>query len=364
MTGLASRASIKRDIGTAPSGAEATPSSAGTRSVPASDARAVVVSRLSGGLGNQLFQYAAGRSLAQRSGARLILDASVFTLPQERRRFALAPYPIGAEVAWDGYPYEPITPLVTFPRPGHVPVGSYSLFDRLVYRLSRGRGRVEKAIRTIYTHVDRARGRTPGLVVFSHRTFDYDPEFARFGPGTYLVGYWQSFRYFVEASDAIGAELRLPGEPDPGNAQWLARIAQRNSVCLHVRRGDYLLPPHDAQHGVCSPAYYRRAMRAVEERVSDPHFFVFSDDLSWSRQQIAGTNVSFVDANAGDAAHEELRLMSACRHHIIANSSLSWWAAWLGRHRDQVVVAPDPWFTAAGRTPDLYPERWMVVPRD
>jgi hypothetical protein len=321
-----------------------------------------VVSRLSGGLGNQLFQYAAGRSLAERSGSRLILDVSIFSLPQERRRFALDVYPIDADVVADGYPYEPITPIVRFPRPQHVPVAPYRLLDRVIYRLSRGSGALDKAIRTISSRIDRVRGGT-GLTVFNERSFDYDPEFASLDSRTYLVGYWQSPRYFSDARDTICRELTLSRQPNDQNAQWLRRIARGNSVCLHVRRGDYLLPEHFAQHGVCSPDYYQRAMRAIAERVGDPHFFVFSDDLSWSRQHISGSNVSFVDANSADAAHDELRLMATCRHHIIANSSLSWWAAWLGQHGDQIVTAPDPWFAVAKRTPDLFSKRWIVLPR-
>src|SRR6202008_3427836 len=107
------------------------------------------------------------------------------------------------------------------------------------------------------------------------------------------------------------------------------------------------------QHGVCSAGYFARAMRLVRERVENPTFFVFSDDLAWCRQYVTGADVAYVDANSSDAAHDELELMAACRHHIIANSSLSWWGAWLARTDGQIVIAPKPWFTRKADTPDL-----------
>jgi hypothetical protein len=333
-----------------------------TRVSQADDAP-LVVARLSGGLGNQLFQYAAGRSLAQRSGARLILDATAFKLPQERRSFALDAYPIDAEIRRDGYAYEPVTPTVKFPRPADARERPDTLLDAVMYRLAKNGGAADRIVRTLWRLGERASG-AAGLSVFAERGFDYDGTFARLGGRTYLVGYWQSPRYFADARALICRELALPSAPSRSNAEWLARIAQTNSVCVHVRRGDYLRPEHFDQHGVCSQGYYGRAMELIGQRVSSPQFFVFSDDLAWCRAHIAGPNVAFVDANGTDAAQDELRLMASCRHHVIANSSLSWWGAWLGAHADQIVVAPDPWFGTRTKTPDLFPPTWIALPRD
>jgi hypothetical protein len=104
-------------------------------------------------------------------------------------------------------------------------------------------------------------------------------------------------------------------------------------------------------------------MRLIAECVEEAHFFVFSDDLAWSREHVTGENLSFVDANPVEAAHDELRLMASCRHHVIANSSLSWWGAWLAHHAGQIVVCPDPWFSARKQTPDLFPASWIALPR-
>jgi hypothetical protein len=323
----------------------------------------VVAARLNGGLGNQLFQFAAGRSLAARSGARLILDATVFTLPQERRKFALSPYAIDAKAIFDGYAYPPMRRLVRLPRPAGQDRPSVGLVDRILYRMGKGGDVVRNTTAAVAASVRRVTGRQPGLRVFVETTFDYDPAFMRLGAETYLDGYWQSARYFTGVGDVIRRELALPYAPNAANARWLDHIRATNSVCVHVRRGDYLMVDHFAQHGTCSAGYYARAMRLITERTERPQFFVFSDDLAWSRRHIAGEAVSFVDANPADAAHDELKLMASCRHHIIANSSLSWWGAWLAQHENQIVVGPDPWFSARKQTPDLFPPGWISLPR-
>jgi hypothetical protein len=105
-------------------------------------------------------------------------------------------------------------------------------------------------------------------------------------------------------------------------------------------------------------------MEYIRRTARDPKFFIFSDDPGWVRENLVAPDSAVVDANGPGAADEELRLMSSCRHHIIASSSLSWWGAWLGESATQIVIAPDPWFATARPTPDLLPERWLRIPRD
>jgi hypothetical protein len=305
-----------------------------------------VVACLFGGLGNQMFQYAAGRSLAVRTGARLVLDATGFTLPQARRTYALEGYALAAEARFDGYRHPPRLSAVQFPAPQRS-----AWIDRAA-RLLRARN----------IPIGRAVGKN-AFSVFNERSFDFDPRFSACGAQTYLVGYWQSERYFSEIADLVRRELSYRRAPDAANAQWLKRIRAANAVCVHVRRGDYLLAAHFKHHGMCSADYYRRAIRLMRERLERPQFFVFSDDRPWCREHL-GDDAVVVDANRPEAGQDELRLMAACRHHVIANSSLSWWGAWLAGSAGQIVVAPTPWFTHRSETPDLFPAAWMTLPRE
>jgi hypothetical protein len=309
--------------------------------------RTSVVAYLRGGLGNQMFEYAAGRSLALKTGSRLVLDATTFTLAEQRRVYGLEGYPLSAEVSFDGYAYPPVQPVVRFP---------YVKRPRWIERAA------DFARETIGPIGRKARERT--FSVFAEHSFDFDPRFCERGPQTYLVGYWQSERYFADIAGLVRKELTYRPAPDATNAQWLARIRAANAVSVHVRRGDYLLPVHFEHHGVCSADYYRRAVRLIRERVENPQFFLFSDDWPWCREHLADSDMVLVDANSPGAGQDELRLMAACRHHVIANSSLSWWGAWLAAGSGQIVVAPKPWFTETPQTPDLFPVGWVTLPRD
>ena len=306
-----------------------------------------VCAYLYGGLGNQLFQYAAGRSLAARVGAPLILDASSYRRAGERRRFALQGFAIEADVVDDG---SPPFPAIDAPANSIIAPLRRWIGDKI---------RLRAASKKCADRHDRAR-----FPLFRERSFDYDPRFSKLAAPISLVGYWQSPKYFASIAPTIRSEIRLKAEPTGENARWLEAIRQSDAVCLHVRRGDYRQASRMRLHGLCSMAFYARALAHMRERIENPRFFVFSDDWAWAREHFADSGMVQVNSNGPDAASEELRLMSACRHHIIANSSLSWWAAWLGGKAGQIVIAPDPWFTQARPTPDLFPEGWSRLARE
>src|SRR5579871_1494045 len=247
-----------------------------------------VATHLLGGLGNQLFQYAAGRALADRLGAGLVLDATAFRTGYCQRPFELDRYSIQATVARRGFRKGP--------RRGPV-------------QLPDSAGPVERALRLAGSIVGRNgdRGlRRPRLDVFIQKGFDYDPRFAAIAGSTYLAGYWQSYRYFESSAETIRREL-LPPPPPPGaNRDWLSRIAATNAVCVHVRRGDYLLARELRVHGLCSPEYYEKAMRRVADQLQQAEFYLFSDDHQWCRENFHGAGIHLVDANGPDAAVEDL----------------------------------------------------------
>jgi hypothetical protein len=297
-----------------------------------------VAVQLLGGLGNQLFQYAAGRALARRLGARLVLDCTSRYV--QFRPIVLDRFTIDAEIVRDA---------AGRPRRRY-----FRLPGTLGRRLTDSFHDYLPTIYQINGHSFRVFG--------ERRLFTYDPTFETLSKSTYLIGYWQSYRYFEDAADQIRREIRPTHPPSEANRMWLSRIEEGNSVCLHVRRGDYLGGNADSPV-VCGRSYYDGAMQYIGHFVTAPRIFVFSDDIPWCRSAFAGWDVAFVDSNGPDDAIDDLRLMAACRHHVIANSSLSWWGAWLAHHPGQVVIAPQPWLPGADSDRDLLPTHWIKLPK-
>jgi hypothetical protein len=194
------------------------------------------------------------------------------------------------------------------------------------------------------------------------RSLRFDPEIFDIAGDVYLDGYWQSERYFADIEEILRREFILQVDPDPLTF-GLCKLAHAvESVSVHIRRGDYILNPVTRRfHGTCPPDYYGRAARYLADKLKDVHFFVFSDDPAWVRENLSlDYPVTYVTHNGPDKGHEDLRIMTHCKHHIIANSSFSWWGAWLGRHPGKIVVAPLKWLVdEAIQTGDLIPSRWI-----
>ena len=285
-----------------------------------------VTVRLLGGLGNQLFQYAAARALALRYGAELRLDLSHYE-DDGKRRYELGAYPIAARIATP----EELAPFGT----REPPTG---FLGRIMQRLR------------------------PPPNVYREAHFHYDEKLAAQRPPVYLDGYWQSERYFADAAAQLRQELSPQAPLEPENARIAAAIDAATAVSLHVRRGDYVTDSHtNAYHGVCSLDYYRAAVALIRQRVPDAHLFVFSDDHDWTRENLAlDLPTTYVTANPPDRGFRDMQLMTRCRHHVIANSSFSWWGAWLNPAPDKIVVAPARWFAAGDNdTRDLVPSAWV-----
>jgi hypothetical protein len=181
----------------------------------------------------------------------------------------------------------------------------------------------------------------------------FDPRLLAAPDETYLVGYWQSERYFADVADQIRAELSLPDPPSGQNRTVAEAIQAGPSASVHVRRGDYV---GSSTHPVCSRDYYQAAMAELRERLTDPQFFLFSDDPKWCRDHLASRNDVVVAHNGPGSEHEDLRLMSMCDAHVIANSSFSWWGAWLGKPGP--TIAPRRWFADDRDASAIVPERW------
>ena len=283
--------------------------------------------RLVGGLGNQLFQYACARAVALRRGVGLVLDLRDLSRGAAHATFGLDQFAISANVGQ----------VSDLPPARDKPI-RYTLWRAGAMRPSFLR--------------ERGLGLNPAVLGASD--------------DSYLHGYFQSERYFRDVAATIREDLRITAVPKGENARWLDQIrSEPRAVSLHVRRGDFVESAKgQAAHGTCDVAYYQQAVAAIRDRTGiDPLLFVFSDDPAWARDNLkAGAEMVVLGHNPPAAAVEDMRLMGTCRHHVIANSSFSWWGAWRNPHPDKIVVAPSRWFADPKLdNPDICPPEWLRI---
>jgi hypothetical protein len=272
----------------------------------------MIIVALKGGLGNQMFQYAAARNLCLRLNTALKFDLS-FYKSNMNRQYRLSLF---------GIDYPSVSTL-----------NRNSLFLLNKLRISKWQFYFEK-------HVE------------------FNQSFHQFKNNTYLDGYFQSEKYFLENAGIIRNEFVFPSFVNP----WINNMDQDDTVSIHIRRGDYISNPETfATHGTCSIAYYHLAMDYIKSKLKNPWFFVFSDDMDWVKKKFMPEgNVSYIDQKYTDL--EEMYLMSTCRHQIIANSSFSWWAAWLNKNPEKMVVTPEYWFNNPVLLKnDIVPENWIKM---
>lgn len=270
----------------------------------------MIITRLIGGLGNQLFQYAVARHVAERQHTDLKLDIRGF------ETYALHTYALGAF-----------------------------------------------AIHEYYATIDDVRKVMAIHTVEENKEFVFNPAVLDSPADAYLTGYWQTEKYFSSIQDIIRTECTVK-TPQRGRDKVLAEeIAMCESVSIHIRRADYVTDSQtSAKHGTCTAQYYESAIAAVAARVNSPRFFIFSDDTMWAKANLkCAFPLTFIDHNGPDKNYEDLRLMSQCRHNIIANSTFSWWGAWLNTHAGAIKIAPRKWLNNDWDTRDVIPETWMRI---
>lgn len=182
----------------------------------------------------------------------------------------------------------------------------------------------------------------------------------------YLYGYWASHNYFKDIEDTIRQEFTFKNQLDERNSRILGEIDNSNSVSLHIRRGDYLAPGN-TELFVClgNTNYYQEAIKIIEDRVMKPKFFIFSNDMEWVKSNFKiNAEVVYVDSNEGEDSYKDMLLMSSCKHNIVANSSFSWWGAWLNKNKDKIVTIPKKWVNMTGIDDDkmeVFPENWIKL---
>jgi hypothetical protein len=198
-------------------------------------------------------------------------------------------------------------------------------------------------------------------VYFAESGMNFHSSFFSLPSNVYLEGFWQCERYFTNIRSVLLKEFTPKNQFNLANAELLSRINSVNSVAVHIRRGDYVTNPQASKfHGILPLSYYERAIKLIEEKIGNPEFFVFSDDQEWVKLNFKiPYPVHFVEKNQGKDAVFDLALMAACRHNVIANSSFSWWGAWLNTNPLKIVIAPHRWFADSSvSSADLLPSSW------
>lgn len=303
----------------------------------------MIVVRFLGGLGNQMFQYAIGRSLSLKHEEELRLDTSFYTYDHfwtTKREFRLNHFSISGNVF----------------QKNRISSSLLSLFCQTSWKHP-------STVHTMYNRVFRCVPYpTCGLLYVHERIAESHPEFLECSD-VYLDGNWQSEKYFQENAQQVREDFQIITSPSPENQKWIDFISTHNSVCLHVRRGDYVTDPFVGKRhmGTCSLDYYSRAIDYLSDKVDDLVFIVFSDDVPWVREHLhIPYPTYYMDHNDGSTDYEDMRLMSMCDHFITANSSFSWWGAWLGTSEDKIVVCPEKWYADETKV-DIIPNYWVKM---
>lgn len=290
----------------------------------------MIIVRLIGGLGNQMFQYALGRRLADGLRVPLKLDVTPFR-SYVLHRYALWALNIREQLATDRE--------ISCARVGRFPT-------------------VRRRLRRV---LPRAATESPRVVL--EKAFRFDASVLDAADGSYLEGYWQSDKYFSPVEERLRVEFSVRSPLGGRDLAIAEKMQEGNSVSVHVRRADYVSDPTRVL-GTCDEGYYAQAFEYLGERIEQPKFFVFSDEPDWARTHLRiPLSKTFVCHNDARRNFEDLRLMSLCRHHVIANSTFSWWGAWLGANPSKIVVMPKRWFPDRDpdETTDIRPASWIAL---
>lgn len=293
----------------------------------------MIITRLNGGLGNQMFQYAAARRLAEVHGTPLKLDISKYASGNDKRAYGLGHFNIIEEFATSA---------------------DVRGFKR--YQESK-----KPVIGFLYNAVFADSGR-----YIEARSRDFEPRIIEAGGDVYLDGFWQSHKYFEDISGILLREFTLRDSRSNAftAAEHAIRDAGSNSVAVHIRRGDYAPDKESGRRHTALPvSYYHNAFKEIKKHAQTPHYFIFSDEPEWAKKNMLFSDkATFIADICNLTDYEELLLMAACRHAVIANSTFSWWGAWLNPSTEKTVIAPREWYNKVDFNPkDRIPPDWQVI---
>ena len=291
----------------------------------------MIIIEIKGGLGNQMFQYALGKHLSLKRGVELKFDLRYLQEKQRETEHVKRDFELNKFNIKTGIATEVDLKIVE---------GRKNKFDFLLPYYKR--------------------------TIVKEKTKKFDKKIFLTSDNSLLKGYWQSEKYFQDIESILRKDFIFCKEYDEDYfLQMKKKIETTNSVSLHFRRGDYINDPiANKYHGVCSLEYYLKSIQTIASKIECPEFFVFSDEIQWVKNNLkTDLPIHFIE-NSCEESHSDFRLMSICKHNIIANSSYSWWAAWLNANRKKIVIVPQKWFATPrlqSKTNDLIPNEWIKM---
>ena len=299
----------------------------------------MIIVQLQGGLGNQMFQYAAGRALAIRLHTSLKLDLSylkegILGENVDYRKYGLNKFCIIADIISENELTRFINKSMVFSKL------KISWFNR----------------KTGY--------KFPFSKIFSQNGHGYNPLFCKLSKNTYLTGYWQNIRFFEGAEQILKQDFKFKFLPVQSILELLDRVERCESVAVHIRRGDFKNLP---VLGTIEEKYYYEAINYIAGKLKEPVLFFFSDEMEWVKDKFKSfapsisKNYVEINSSAGSES-DDLRLMSNCKHNIIGNSTFGWWGAWLNNNPDKIIIAPEKLFADPAidnQLQGMIPESWI-----
>jgi len=292
----------------------------------------MIVIKVNGGLGNQMFQYAFGRAISLQLNTQLKLDVSWFNeIPKTDtiREYELNCFNIKPLIASDDEIKKTKGPIGLFPKR----VSSFLRKMNILFESS----------------------------YVMEKEFYYNPAMLLSVDNSYFEGYWQSYRYFDKYKEVIKKDFLENYSLSKDKQNILEKVKSCNTISLHIRRGDYVSNANaNNYHGVSSLKYYYEAIKYIKDKIENPYFIIFSDDIDWVKKNLkVESPLLFIENQNNDRPFDDIYLMSLCKHNIIANSSFSWWGAYLNMNSNKIVIAPKKWFNDSSKnTNDLIPTDW------
>jgi hypothetical protein len=282
-----------------------------------------------------MFQYALGRALSNKFNTNLVVDSTFFQ--------------------------KNVTNSGTTTRSLELDIFNLPIREVSKSELNNLKPPHLRILNTIFHKFDLSKLQLSNYFFENH--IGFNEKIRRVKDNSFLSGYWQSYLYFIDIQEIIINEFQFPSINDLTTKLLAKQILQENSISIHIRRGDFLNNDLGNVHSICPISYYKDAMNYINTKVDNPKYFVFSDDVEWVKTNLI-INAVFVSENRGKSSFVDMQLMSLCKFNIIANSSFSWWGAWLNKNPQKIIIAPQKWYNNEfmnNETVDLIPKSWIRI---